>query len=71
MTEQLPCSQPSDIAPVADLSAEWLNSSCFCISLDRTSLAHALSAELASPQIRSLLEERIPAFVDRFNHLFV
>lgn len=60
MAEQPSCSTPSDIVTVNGLSAEWLNSSCFCVSLDRASLIHALNAELASPQIRSLLEERIP-----------
>lgn len=45
---------------LTDLSAEWLNRSCFCVSLNRASLTSALNAELASPQILSLLEERIP-----------
>jgi hypothetical protein len=60
MAEQTTCSKPSDIVAATGMSAEWLNSSCFCVSLDRATLMRALSAELASPQVRSLIEERIP-----------
>jgi len=40
--------------------AAWLNSSCFCISLDEARLRGALEVELGSPGLASLVAERCP-----------
>lgn len=37
-----------------------LNSDCFCFSLDRDALAHALDAELGTPGLAALMHERCP-----------
>ena len=37
-----------------------LNSDCFCFSLDRDALAHALDAELGTPGLSALTRERCP-----------
>ncbi len=42
------------------LTGEWLNTSCFCISLDREALKRALSEKLATPAMQALIEERMP-----------
>lgn len=44
----------------ASVGIEWLNASCFCVSLDRNALKQTLSRELASSAIMSLVEERLP-----------
>lgn len=40
--------------------SEMLNSRCFCVSLDHDALRQALSTELGSPELRTLVEERCP-----------
>lgn len=42
------------------LPAEKLNSSCFCSSLDRAALQHALADELGDNDLYALLEQRCP-----------
>ena len=43
-------------APVSPI--EQLNRDCFCFSLDRDALAHALDAELGQPGLSALMRER-------------
>lgn len=43
-----------------ELMSERLNSKCFCISLDSDALRQALVAELGSPDLLALVEERCP-----------
>ena len=40
---------------------EQLNNECFCFSLDREALAHALDAELGQPGLSALMRERCPS----------
>jgi hypothetical protein len=40
---------------------EQLNRDCFCFSLDRDALAHALDAELGQPGLSGLMRERCPS----------
>ncbi|HJV68376.1 hypothetical protein [Ideonella sp.] len=49
----------SSIATAASL--EQLNDDCFCFSLDREALAHALDAELGEPGLSALMHERCPS----------
>jgi hypothetical protein len=44
----------------ATAAIEQLNRDCFCFSLDRDALAHALDAELGTPGLAALLRERCP-----------
>ncbi|MBE0550428.1 MAG: hypothetical protein IH627_22760 [Rubrivivax sp.] len=46
---------------VAATPVERLNSDCFCFSLDRAALAHALDAELGQPGLAALVHERCPS----------
>jgi len=45
--------------PVSPL--EQLNRDCFCFSLDRDALAHALDAELGQPGLSAMVRERCPS----------
>lgn len=45
----------------SDLSIERLNSDCFCLSLDRDGLAHALDGEFGQPGLAALVHERCPS----------
>ncbi len=40
---------------------EQLNQDCFCFSLDREALAHALDTELGQPGLSALVRERCPS----------
>ena len=40
--------------------SEQFNRACFCVSLDSDALKHALSIELDSPELMTLVEERCP-----------
>lgn len=42
------------------VSVDALNAGCFCVSLDADALAHALEAEVGSPDILQLVQERCP-----------
>jgi len=46
-------------APTAAI--EQLNRDCFCFSLDREALAHALDSELGQPGLSALMRERCPS----------
>ena len=39
---------------------EWLNSQCFCLSLDARALQRALESELGAPDLVQLVAERCP-----------
>lgn len=41
-------------------AAQALNSGCFCISMDKDALHHALESELGTPGLVALVEERCP-----------
>ena len=47
---------PAPVSPI-----EQLNRDCFCFSLDRDALAHALDAELGQPGLSALMRERCPS----------
>jgi hypothetical protein len=47
---------PASASPI-----EQLNRDCFCLSLDRNALAHALDAELGQPGLSALMRERCPS----------
>lgn len=40
--------------------SEYLNSQCFCVSLDSQALREALTIELGTPELVALMEERYP-----------
>jgi hypothetical protein len=40
--------------------SEFLNSECFCVSLDQPALRESLAKELGTPQLTTLVEERCP-----------
>jgi hypothetical protein len=62
MSETLLADWAADLAPGAcGPSVEALNSGCFCVSLDPTALRGALEAELGSPDLVKLVEERCPS----------
>lgn len=42
------------------MTSEFLNSECFCVSLDRQALKEALAKELGTPELAALVEERCP-----------
>lgn len=44
----------------AGAAIEWLNNKCFCLSLDRAALRHALESELGAPDLVTLVAERCP-----------
>ena len=46
--------------PTGEGTIERLNRDCFCISLDRQALAHALESELGGPGLFELVRERCP-----------
>ena len=39
---------------------QWMNSKCFCISVESGALQHAMQAQLGAPDIFALIEERCP-----------
>ncbi|MDP3842747.1 MAG: hypothetical protein Q8Q81_09145 [Oxalobacteraceae bacterium] len=43
-----------------DAGIEWLNSQCFCLSLDAKALHRALESELGAPDLVTLVTERCP-----------
>lgn len=45
---------------LAGCAIESLNSDCFCITLDKQALRHALQSQLQQPDLFALIEERCP-----------
>lgn len=59
-SETMPPASVADAESFTALLSEKLNSKCFCISLDGDALRQALAAELGSPDLLALVEERCP-----------
>ena len=60
MHESLSEAPLAQLASLAGLSVETLNSRCFCISLDDEALRTALESNLGRPELYRLLRERCP-----------
>ena len=47
-------------AALADFPVQSINSACFCVTLEDGAVKQALAAQLASPEVFELIEERCP-----------
>lgn len=52
--------QPSANGGFRSFAGNRLNNNCFCVTLDDDALHHALSAQLGSPELSALVQERCP-----------